>query len=119
KNPLLLIGETGIAKTSIVHHFLQKLSPDDYVILNLNFSSRTTSLDVQLDMTAALEKRTKSTYGPPRGKNMLCFIDDLNKPQVDQYGTQQPLAMLKHLFEQGGFYDFGKEIIWKNIKDSG
>lgn len=39
--------------------------------------------------------------------------------QVDTYGTQQPIAMLKLLLDRGGIYDRGKELCWKNIKDLG
>lgn len=54
------------------------------IILNINFSSRTSSLDVQRTLEAAVEKRTKDTYGPPMGKKIACFIDDMNMPQVDE-----------------------------------
>jgi hypothetical protein len=50
--------------------------------LNINFSSRSTSLDVQRNLKSVLEKLTKDTYGPPTGKKLVCFIDDLNMPQV-------------------------------------
>lgn len=33
------------------------------------------------------EKRTKDTYGPPMGKRLIMFIDDLNMPRVDLYGA--------------------------------
>lgn len=39
--------------------------------------------------------------------------------QVDEYGTQQPIALLKLLFERGGFYGRGKYLSWKNVKDLG
>lgn len=48
----------------------------------MNFSSRTTSLDVQRNLEANVEKRTKDTYGPPPGKRLLIFVDDMNMPQV-------------------------------------
>lgn len=55
---------------------------DLQVTLNINFSSRTTTLDVQRTLESVLEKRAKDTYGPIGGKKLLCFIDDLNMPQV-------------------------------------
>lgn len=58
--------------------------PLPQIILNINFSSRTSSLDVQRTLEAAVEKRTKDTYGPPMGKKIACFIDDMNMPQVDE-----------------------------------
>ena len=45
------------------------------------------------------------------------FIDDMNMPQVDLYGTQQPIALLKLLLEKGGMYDRGKDLNWKLFKD--
>ena len=39
--------------------------------------------------------------------------------QVDTYGTQQPIALLKLLLERGGVYDRGKDLNWKNMKDIG
>jgi dynein heavy chain len=50
--------------------------------LTLNFCSTTTTLDLQRNLESVLEKRAKDTYGPVGGKKLLCFIDDLNMPQV-------------------------------------
>lgn len=92
---------------------------DSQLLLNINFSSRTTSMDVQRNLEANVEKRTKDTYGPPMGKRLLVFMDDMNMPQVDEYGTQQPIALLKLLLEKGGMYDRGKELNLKNYRDIG
>lgn len=59
----------------------------------------------------------QDTYGPPLGKKLLMFVDDVNMPCVDTYGTQQPIALLKLFVERKGFYDRGKELSWKNVKD--
>jgi dynein heavy chain len=74
-------------------------------------------LDVQRTIEAAVEKRTKNIYGPPVGKKLIAFIDDLNMPKVDEYGTQQPIALLKLLIEGGGMYDRGRDLHWKTFKD--
>lgn len=117
RRPIVLVGETGTSKTAIIQDFLRQLDQDVYILLNINFSSRTSSMDVQRNLESSVEKRTKDIYGPPMGKKLLCFIDDLNMPRVDEYGTQQPIALLKLLFEKGGFYDRGKDLNWKNLKD--
>lgn len=41
----------------------------------------------------------------------------MNMPQIDTYGTQQPIALLKLLLEKGGMYDRGKDLNWKIYKD--
>ena len=61
---------------------MRTLDSETFVQLNINFSSRTTSADVQRSLEAAVEKRTKDTYGPPIGKKLIVFLDDLNMPQV-------------------------------------
>ncbi|XP_067660223.1 dynein axonemal heavy chain 10-like [Haliotis asinina] len=119
KRPVVLVGETGTSKTATTQNFLRTLDQESHLLLNMNFSSRTTSLDVQRNLEANVEKRTKDTYGPPPGKRLLIFIDDMNMPQVDTYGTQQPIALLKLLLERGGIYDRGKDLNWKNMKDIG
>lgn len=52
------------------------------IVLTVNFSSRTTSLDIQRNLETNVEKRTKDTYGPPMGKRLLVFMDDMNMPKV-------------------------------------
>ena len=119
KQPVVLVGETGTSKTATTANFLRTLDSESHLLLNMNFSSRTTSLDVQRNLEANVEKRTKDTYGPPPGRRLLIFVDDMNMPQVDTYGTQQPIALLKLLLERGGCYDRGKDLNWKNMKDIG
>ncbi|XP_058981464.1 dynein axonemal heavy chain 10-like [Musca domestica] len=117
KRPVLLVGEAGTSKTAIISQYLRSLNKDVNILLNINFSSRTSSMDVQRTLEAAVEKRTKDTFGPPMGKKIACFIDDMNMPQVDEYGTQQPIALLKLFFERGGMYDREKDLSWKKFKD--
>lgn len=117
RKPVLFVGEVGTSKTATIQTFLRSLPADQSILLNINFSSRTSSMDVQRNLEANVEKRTKDTYGPAGGKKLVVFIDDLNMPSKDTYGTQQPIALLKLLIERGGFYDRGKDLNWKNIKD--
>jgi dynein heavy chain len=93
-------------------------NPEKQAQLVINFSSRTSSLDVQRTIEDHIEKRVGDTYGPISQKNLNVFIDDMNMPNVDIYGTQQPIALLKLLIERGGFYERGqKSLNWMNIKD--
>ena len=115
--PCLFVGDSGTAKTVTISNYLKALDPSKNSVLNINFSSRTSSADVQRAIEDAIEKRTKDTYGPPMGKRLVVFIDDLNMPRVDLYGTQQPIALLKLFIEKRGLYDRGKELNWKNVRD--
>uniref|UniRef100_A0A8C2AJS1 Dynein heavy chain 10, axonemal-like n=1 Tax=Cyprinus carpio TaxID=7962 RepID=A0A8C2AJS1_CYPCA len=114
KRPVVLVGESGTSKTATIQNFLSNLNTDTTVS-----PLPTTSMDLQRTLEASVEKRTKDTYGPPMGKRLLVFMDDLNMPRVDEYGTQQPIALLKLLLDKGGMYDRGKELNYKLIKDLG
>ncbi|KAM4891097.1 dynein axonemal heavy chain 10 [Sylvia borin] len=119
KRPVVLVGESGTSKTATTQNFLNNLDKDLNLVLVINFSSRTTSLDIQRNLETNVEKRTKDTFGPPMGKRLLVFMDDMNMPRVDEYGTQQPIALLKLLLEKGFMYDRGKEMNIKFLRDLG
>ena len=107
KTAVLLVGETGTAKTVTINSYLAGLPAATHTHVALNFSSRTSSLDVQLNIESNVDKRTGSIFGPTSGRQMVVFVDDLNMPRVDAYGTQQPIALLRFLVERGHMYDRG------------
>ena len=39
-------------------------------------------MDVQRNLESNVEKRTKDSFGPPSGKRLVVFIDDMNMPRV-------------------------------------
>ncbi|XP_068013204.1 dynein axonemal heavy chain 10, partial [Melanerpes formicivorus] len=119
KHPVVLVGVSGTSKTATTQNFLNNLDKDLNLLLVINFSSRTTSMDIQRNLETNIEKRTKDTYGPPMGKRLIVFMDDMNMPRVDEYGTQQPIALLKLLLEKGILYDRGKEMNCKSLRDLG
>eukprot|EP00957_Ditylum_brightwellii_P160323 12204171-Ditylum_brightwellii.AAC.1 len=80
-------------------------------------SSRTSSRDVQTTIEANIEKRHGTVFGPAAGKKLIVFVDDMNMPKVDLYGTQQPIALLLTLLDHGFIYAYEKDIIQKNVKD--
>jgi dynein heavy chain, axonemal len=117
EKPVLFVGESGTAKSVTIQNFLNRLEPDKFAVLNINFSSRTTSKDVQTNIEANVDKRSGKNYGPPIGKKLVIFVDDMNMPKVDKYGTQQPIALLHFLVSRGNMYDRGKELDLRTYKD--
>ena len=89
---------------------MESYSSDASVILNINYSSRTSSLDFQRTMEDNISKRTGRIFGPEQGKKLRIFIDDLSMPKIDLYGTQQPLALLKFLMERMFMYECGGDL---------
>eukprot|EP01119_Soliformovum_irregulare_P016871 TRINITY_DN4946_c0_g1_i1.p1 TRINITY_DN4946_c0_g1~~TRINITY_DN4946_c0_g1_i1.p1 ORF type:complete len:2093 (-),score=654.99 TRINITY_DN4946_c0_g1_i1:1564-7461(-) len=63
-----------------------------------------------------VEKRTKDVYVPIGGKKMVTFIDDLNMPKKDPYGSQPPLELIRQWIDYGFWYDRQKQSV-KMIKE--
>jgi dynein heavy chain len=87
-------------------------------VLNINFSSRTTSMDFQKIIEENIDKKTFKQYGPKTaGKRMVVFIDDMNMPNIDVYGTQQPLALALFLIGRLQLFQRGGDLELREIVD--
>ena len=51
-----------------------------------------------------VERKRKGFYGPPLGFIGLIYIDDLNMPAPDKYGTQAPLELIRQFLGTKGWY---------------
>ena len=83
--------------------------------ININFYMDSKMLQTQIE--GNLDKRPGSTFGPPGGKKLMLFIDDLNLPYIEEYGTQNSLSLLRQLLGHGGMYDREDLGLYKTIVD--
>jgi len=119
KKPAMFCGDSGTAKTVTVQSCFRSLDIDRYQVLNINFSSRTTSMDFQKIVEENIDKKTFKQYGPKSaGKKMIVFIDDMNMPKIDIYGTQQPLALALYLIGRLTLYQRGGDLELREIVDT-
>lgn len=114
---VLISGETGVGKSVITADFLVNANPESYVSAFINFSGKTTSRNLKDAFESKLEKKRKTLLGPPSGKKMVFFIDDVNMPQYDEYFSQPPVELLRQTIDSGGFYDLEK-LIFKKVSNT-
>jgi len=116
KHACMFVGGAGTGKTTIMADKLRNMDVDAFAFMNINLNCFTDSMLLQGAMESVLEKKTGRTFGPTGSKKMVYFIDDINMPQVDKYGTQQPIALLRQLFDYDGWYSRDK-LTWRDIQN--
>jgi dynein heavy chain len=106
----LFVGGPGTAKTTTIKQFMSSFDPEVMASRSITFSSLTTPSVFQFTVEASVEKRQGRTFGPPGGKKLLVFVDDISMPAMNDWGDQVTNEIVRQLLEQGGMYSLEKPI---------
>jgi dynein heavy chain len=92
---VIYVGSAGTGKTTNIKDYFTSLDPESVLNSSINFNSYTDSKALQVVLESNVDKRAGRTFGPPPSKILIYFMDDLNMPKVDKYGTQSPICLVR------------------------
>lgn len=108
RRPVQLVGSAGTGKTVMLKQFLESLPEEHYIYATINLNNYTDAKSLQKIMEQKIDKRSGRVYGPPGTKKLIYFIDDLNMPYVDAFGTQSPSCLIRQHMDYGSWFDVTK-----------
>jgi len=121
RHAVLLVGSAGTGKSSIVLssvlNGIEDRENGNIKSMTIGMNHFTKSSEVQAKIEQRIEKRSGRVFGPAAGRRLLCFVDDLNMPAADLYGTQPPLALLRQFLDSGEWFDRCDLSLRKRIED--
>ena len=110
----LFMGETGVGKSVVIMDYLKNEKSGKFIYKSSNFSAKTTSKNIFDILKTTIYKN--GNFAPPAGKKFIYFIDDINLPQLDVFGSQQPIEFIRQLIDNKMLYDEKKTK--RTIKDT-
>ncbi|KAK3287738.1 hypothetical protein CYMTET_4767 [Cymbomonas tetramitiformis] len=114
--PVLFMGPTGTAKSKSIKSHLLALPTAKYQFVVSNFSAQTSVNRTQEIVDGALVKVRTGVYGPPIGKRLILFIDDLNMPTPEKYGAQPPIELLRQAVDHAEWYEHGQGMPRRRVR---
>ena len=101
--PTMLIGGAGCGKTLLMNEKLMGMG-EEYHIANVPFNWYYTAAMTQKILEKSLEKKSGKNYGPQGNRKLIYFLDDMNMPEVDQYGTAGPHTIIRQHLDYSHWY---------------
>jgi dynein heavy chain len=116
-NNVLFMGETGVGKSVIIKDYLLTRAPENLISAFINFSGKTSTKNLSDAIEGSLVAVRKDLLQPKAGKKMCFFVDDVNMPQYDLFGSQPPCELLRQTIDKGGYYDT-KALRFKKVRNA-
>ena len=111
--PVMMVGGAGTGKTTLVNTFMKELDETwKHSMISMNYFTDSKSLQVQMENP--IDKRSGRTFGPPANTKLIYFVDDINLPYIEEYGTQNSLSLIRQHSDYQSFFDRGRSGTQEN-----
>ncbi|XP_077976399.1 dynein beta chain, ciliary-like isoform X2 [Styela clava] len=107
ERPVMLVGPAGTGKSLLATGAIKGLE-NECNVSSVPFNYYTTAAMLQGMLEKPLEKKAGHNFGPVGSKRLVYFLDDLNMPKVDEYGTVGPHTLVRQHLDYGHWYDRSK-----------
>jgi len=107
--PVLITGSQGTAKTSTALMWAETFDPSVMGFKFINFSSASTMIGFQHAIEESLDKRGGKNFGPPNGKSLTVFVDDISMPTINEWGDQPTVEIVRQIVEFNNFAFLDKD----------
>eukprot|EP01065_Artemidia_motanka_P030559 TRINITY_DN365_c0_g2_i2.p1 TRINITY_DN365_c0_g2~~TRINITY_DN365_c0_g2_i2.p1 ORF type:complete len:4684 (+),score=1932.48 TRINITY_DN365_c0_g2_i2:111-14162(+) len=101
----IFVGTAGTGKSNLIMNKLRSCNQQEVSFQMIAFNAMTRPRELQSVMEGYLEKKHGKTFGPPGKKRLIYFIDDLNMPSPDKYGTQEAIEFVRLHIDYQFWYD--------------
>lgn len=105
-SPLILCGPPGSGKTMTLLRALRHSPNLDVISMNFSKDTSPDSLLNMLEQYCEYKKTNNGVVLVPKttGKWVVVFCDEINLPDVDKYGTQRVISLIRQMVEHRGFW---------------
>ena len=87
KHFVMFVGAAGTGKTALMRDKMSELDPEAWSTFTVNMNSFLDAPALQGIIEQPLEKKSGVRFGPQGSRRLIYFVDDMNMPFVDKYGS--------------------------------
>ena len=102
--PVMFVGGAGTGKSTLMNNYFSAKAGDNVMksLISMNYFTDSASFQAQLE--GPIDKRSGKTFGPPTGKSLVYFVDDINLPYIEEYGTQNSLSLMRQSQDYASYF---------------
>ena len=113
----MFVGGAGTGKTTLMNTYFDNAEENLLKsLISMNYFTDSASFQMQLE--GPIDKRSGKIYGPPTGKTLVYFVDDINLPYIEEYGTQNSLSLCRQSLDYSSYFDRENLGLKKEVVDT-